>query len=77
MRLAGVGSSGDSARPRVDDQTRFEIGSVTKGPTGLLLAEQVARGEAAPDEPLGEGARPWRTWRPTPPACPGSRCRRR
>jgi CubicO group peptidase (beta-lactamase class C family) len=53
VRLAGVGDSGDPGRPRVDERTRFEIGSVAKGLTGLLLAEQAARGEVGLDDPVG------------------------
>ncbi len=55
-RFAGVGTSGDPQRPVVDERTRFEIGSVTKGLTGLLLAEQAARGEVALDEAVVGGA---------------------
>lgn len=51
--FAGVGDSGDPDRPTVDESTRFEIGSVTKGMTGMLLAEQVRRGEASLDDRLG------------------------
>ncbi|MEA3111927.1 MAG: serine-type D-Ala-D-Ala carboxypeptidase/endopeptidase [Caballeronia sp.] len=39
--------------PRAPDgDTLFEIGSVTKGYTGLLLADMVRRGETALDEPV-------------------------
>ncbi|MFJ9041589.1 serine hydrolase domain-containing protein [Streptomyces sp. NPDC102406] len=34
------------------EATRFEIGSLTKTLTALLLAEQAARGELGPDDPL-------------------------
>lgn len=51
--FAGVGDSGDLTRPTVDESTRFEIGSVTKGLTGMLVAEQVRRGEASLDDRLG------------------------
>lgn len=37
-----------------DEHTAFEIGSVTKTFTGLLLAEAVERGEVALDDPIGE-----------------------
>ncbi len=50
--FAGVGSSDDPARPAVDEDTAFEIGSVTKGLTGMLVAEQVERGEASLDDRL-------------------------
>ncbi|KSB89329.1 penicillin-binding protein [Caulobacter vibrioides] len=43
----------DAADPRpVDGQTLFEIGSVTKAFTGLLLADMVRRGEVRLDEPV-------------------------
>ncbi|MCM2426807.1 serine hydrolase domain-containing protein [Streptomyces sp. RKAG337] len=48
----------------VDADTRFEIGSLTKVLTALLLAEQAARGEVAHDDPVsrflppGTGPRP-------------------
>lgn len=51
--FAGVGDSGDPGRPAVDESTRFEIGSVTKGLTGMLVAEQVRRGEASLDDRIG------------------------
>ncbi|MFI7386646.1 serine hydrolase domain-containing protein [Streptomyces sp. NPDC049813] len=35
-----------------DERTRFEIGSLTKTFTALLLAEQAARGELRPHDPL-------------------------
>lgn len=53
VTFAGVGGSGDPSRPQVDESTRFEIGSVTKGLTGLLIAEQTARGETSLDAQLG------------------------
>lgn len=43
----------DTADPRpVDGRTLFEIGSVTKAFTGLLLADMVRRGEVRLDEPV-------------------------
>ncbi|MGR0218985.1 serine hydrolase domain-containing protein [Agromyces sp. ZXT2-6] len=45
VRVAFVGA---------DDDTAFEIGSVTKTFTGLLLADAVERGEVALDDPIGE-----------------------
>ncbi|MFE3199430.1 serine hydrolase domain-containing protein [Embleya sp. NPDC059237] len=38
--------------PAVDADSRFELGSVTKTFTALLLADAVARGEARLDDPL-------------------------
>jgi CubicO group peptidase (beta-lactamase class C family) len=46
VRLAGLGG--------VDPATAFEIGSVTKALTGMLLADLVADGKARADEPLKE-----------------------
>lgn len=36
-----------------DGDTRFEIGSVTKAMTGMLLAEAIGRGEVGLDSPIG------------------------
>ena len=38
----------------VDENTVFEIGSITKAFTGVLLAEMVARGEVRFDQPVAE-----------------------
>jgi CubicO group peptidase (beta-lactamase class C family) len=48
-----VGSSGKSARPQIDADTMFELGSITKAFTGTLLADMVAKGELKLDEPIG------------------------
>src|SRR5437762_2497497 len=37
-----------------DEHTAFEIGSVTKTMTGALLAELIARGEVALDDPIAK-----------------------
>lgn len=47
------GASGGPMHPDVDADTAFQIGSITKTVTGLLLAEMVDRGEVRLDEPLG------------------------
>ena len=47
----GVASLSDSTRLRAD--TRFEIGSVTKTFTGLLLADMAERGEVDLSDPIG------------------------
>lgn len=44
----------DSDRRPVDGDTLFEIGSVTKVFTSLLLTDAVARGEVALDDPIGK-----------------------
>jgi CubicO group peptidase (beta-lactamase class C family) len=41
-----------------DPESRFEIGSVTKGLTGMLLAHAVSRGEASLDSTVGDLAAP-------------------
>lgn len=56
----------DRAQPITPD-TRFEIGSVTKTFTALLLAEMVRRGEIRYDDPVDDYLPPgWRLRRPTP-----------
>jgi CubicO group peptidase (beta-lactamase class C family) len=50
---AGQGPADGTGRA-VDEHTVFEIGSVTKVFTGLLLATMVEAGEAALDEPLAD-----------------------
>lgn len=47
----GVASLDDSTRLRAD--TRFEIGSVTKSFTGLLLAVMAERGAVSLSDPIG------------------------
>jgi CubicO group peptidase (beta-lactamase class C family) len=49
----GVGESGNAARAQIDGETVFELGSITKGFTGTLLADMVAKGELKLDEPIG------------------------
>jgi CubicO group peptidase (beta-lactamase class C family) len=46
-RLIARGQSGNPARARVDGETLFEIASITKTFTGVLLAEMALRGEVA------------------------------
>lgn len=48
----GYGARSHQAAGSPDERTFFEIGSVTKVFTGVLLAEGVARGEVAFDEPV-------------------------
>ena len=52
-RVVAVGESGRSERPGLDGATRFEIGSITKTFTGLLLAEMVHSGEVSVDQRVG------------------------
>ncbi|RAO62921.1 serine hydrolase domain-containing protein [Micromonospora saelicesensis] len=52
IRTAGLGDRDPAGRP-VEPGTPFEIGSVTKALTGMLLADQVAAGVVHPDDTLG------------------------
>lgn len=42
--------------PAFDERSIFEIGSITKGFTGLLLADMVRRGEVSPGDPVSKYA---------------------
>ncbi len=53
-RSIAVGASGNPARPVVDEQTLFEIGSITKLFTAASLADAVARGVVTLDDPLSK-----------------------
>lgn len=65
--VAGGRSGAADGRP-LDGDTVFQIGSVTKGITSLLLADMVVRGEVALDDPaqkyLPDGVRMPRKGRP-------------
>ncbi|MCZ7375355.1 serine hydrolase domain-containing protein [Micromonospora sp. WMMC250] len=52
IRTAGLGDRDLTGRP-VEPGTPFEIGSVTKAFTGMLLADQVSAGVVGPDDRLG------------------------
>ncbi|MHA4949635.1 serine hydrolase domain-containing protein [Micromonospora sp. SD19] len=52
IRTAGLGDRDADGQP-VEAGTAFEIGSVTKVLTGMLLADQAAAGVVRPDDPLG------------------------
>ncbi|WP_327039958.1 beta-lactamase family protein [Micromonospora ureilytica] len=52
IRTAGLGDRDPAGRP-VEPGTPFEIGSVTKAFTGMLLADQAAAGNVHPDDTLG------------------------
>jgi len=52
-RYVAYGAAGPG-RARLDEHTLFEIGSISKTFTGLLLADAVTRGEARLDQPVAE-----------------------
>jgi CubicO group peptidase (beta-lactamase class C family) len=55
-RVAMAVIDGDQVRTAfvsADASTRFELGSATRGLTGLLLADAIERGEVAPDDEVG------------------------
>jgi CubicO group peptidase (beta-lactamase class C family) len=54
VRYAGLGDPGGPEGSRVDQDTAFEIGSVGKALTGMLLAELVRDGTVRADQPLQE-----------------------
>ena len=53
-RVVGHGTFGQSDARPVDGHTVFEIGSVTKVFTSLLLADMAGRGEVAIDDPVAK-----------------------
>jgi CubicO group peptidase (beta-lactamase class C family) len=52
--ILGLGSSGDGDKRRPDGDTVFEIGSVTKTFTALLLADAIERHEVTLDQPASQ-----------------------
>lgn len=59
--VVGYGASGNATRPLVDGDTVFQIGSITKTFTALVLAEMAERGEVRLDEPIS-ALLPGATW---------------
>ncbi|MFH1104885.1 MAG: serine hydrolase domain-containing protein [Actinomycetota bacterium] len=53
IEMAGLGTIGDALDPGA---LRWEIGSITKVFTGILLAEMSVRGEVGLDDPIGRFA---------------------
>ena len=51
-RLVTYGTAGEPQSHPLDADTVFEIGSITKVFTALLLADTVARGEVKPTDPV-------------------------
>jgi CubicO group peptidase (beta-lactamase class C family) len=54
QRVVGYGRVSDAASPEPDGDTVFEIGSITKVFTSLLLADMIERGEVKPDDPVSK-----------------------
>ncbi len=54
IRWAGLGNTDGGARPGMppDDQTGYELGSITKTFTAALFADAIARGEVRPEDTL-------------------------
>lgn len=67
-RALAVGSQDSPAAHPITDSTIFEIGSITKGFTGILLADMVLRGEVALDDPVARYLPDWTipTWSDQP-----------
>ena len=57
-RRTALRCSAGAGKATFDARSIFPIGSVTKGLTGLLLADMVVRGEVALDDPASKYARP-------------------
>ena len=55
------GCSADAGPASFDRDSLFEIGSITKGLTGLLLADMVRKGEVKLDDPASKHSRPGAT----------------
>lgn len=53
VRVVSYGEAGTNARP-LGGRTVFEIGSITKAFTGILLADMVARGEVSLSDPVSD-----------------------
>jgi CubicO group peptidase (beta-lactamase class C family) len=53
-RLFAYGAAGTTDNRKFDGETVFEIGSITKVLTALILADMVARGEVAMNDPVAE-----------------------
>lgn len=54
VRVMAAGQRAGERSPAVDERTVFEIGSVSKVFTTTVLAEMVARGEVALEDPIGK-----------------------
>jgi serine-type D-Ala-D-Ala carboxypeptidase/endopeptidase len=53
-QVIGYGHVADSASPPPDGDTLFEIGSISKVFTSLVLADMIERGEVKPDDPVAK-----------------------
>jgi D-alanyl-D-alanine-carboxypeptidase/D-alanyl-D-alanine-endopeptidase len=54
VRIITAGVAGPNGAPALNEDTVFEIGSVTKVFTAVTLSDMIERGEAALDDPLGK-----------------------
>src|SRR6202453_5377633 len=50
--IVSYGKMDDGASPEIDGNTLFEIGSITKTFTALLLQDMIERGEMKLDDPI-------------------------
>jgi CubicO group peptidase (beta-lactamase class C family) len=62
VRFLSKGQSGNPARPQIDADTLFEIGSITKVFTSTLLAQIAAQGAIGLDTRLDEVMGAKHTW---------------
>ncbi len=53
-RFVSAGTTGNPAHPAIDEQALFEIGSITKLFTAAALADAIATGSVALDDPLAK-----------------------
>jgi len=65
VRFVSSGKSGQATRMHIDADTIFEIGSITKTFTGILLAQMVAAGDVALDGKVRQYAPPQYKFRET------------
>jgi CubicO group peptidase (beta-lactamase class C family) len=57
-RAPHSGCSPEAGKVAIDENSIFEIGSITKGFTGIILADMVLKGEVSLDDPASKYSRP-------------------